>query len=105
MPPGAFVNSQESKNMYAGLLRPTPFNIDESKGLRPRIQLSWSAEKAAIFFWDSGSPENCFSTRWAAVAKEASRAFSPCHQGAASLLCGKKKLVRRFPVLSCTNWR
>src|SRR5579872_1474890 len=40
IPPGAFVNAHESKYMYAGLLRPTPFSMHESNGFNPRIQFS-----------------------------------------------------------------
>jgi len=105
IPPGAFVNSHESKNMYCGLLRPAPYIMDESKGFSPRIQFSWLLAKPCSCAWNFGSSGNHLAARRAAAASDASRAFSPCHQGAASLLCGKKNAVCRLPVLSCTNWR
>jgi hypothetical protein len=73
--------------------------MEESKGFNPRIQWSWLVEKTWSLARKSGSSGSCFAARRAAAASDASRAFSPCHHGEASLLCGKKKLVRRFPLL------
>ncbi len=41
---GALVNSHESKNMYCGLLRPTPYIMDEAFGCCLRADLACGFE-------------------------------------------------------------
>src|SRR4051794_9565146 len=71
---------------YSGVVsRPEPSSMHTSKGLTPRIQLSWSVAYPRSFFAKAASVLVAAASR-AAVASDARRAFSPCHQ--ASLLRG-----------------